>query len=290
MLSNIQRKELDLAATSQETLVNRSVKAVDNPINKDRGVSLMIGNPTIFRSLAQGLATILTATLLISGVAIAANKDELPQTTVDGLTLTKQTKERVVYLADDVDFGSYTKVMIVDCAVSFAKNWQRDYNRQERDLSRQVRDQDVTRIKNNLAAEFKKVFTQTMTERGIEVVSEPASDVIILRPAIVNLVVNAPDVRSTSMSRTYVSSAGAMTLYLELYDSVSSAILAKVLDAQAARRNSGMGGSSNRVTNTKAADRILKSWANELADNFGVVKNPDAEAEINAKAEARNKE
>jgi len=254
----------------------------------------MIGHHSKFRTLLQGAATVLTATLLMSGVAIAddkaADKNELPQTTVDGLTLTKETKQRVVYLADDVDFGSYTKVIIVDCSVAFAKNWQRDYNRQERELSRQVRDADVTRIKNDLSAEFSKIFTQTMTERGVEVVSEPASDVIILRPAIFNLVVSAPNIRSTGMSRSYVASAGAMTLYLELYDSVSNSILAKVVDAQSARRNSAMGSHASSVSNIAAADRILKSWANELADNFGAVKNPDAEAEIDAKAEARNKE
>ncbi|MGB5630564.1 MAG: DUF3313 family protein [Woeseiaceae bacterium] len=221
----------------------------------------------------------ITATLIMSGVAIAADNDALPQTTPEGLRLSKQTKQRVVYLADDVDFGAYNKVLIVDCAVAFAKNWQRDYNRGERDLSRQVRDSDVTRIKEGLAAEFMKVFTQTMTDNGIEVVTEPASDVIILRPAIVNLVVNAPDLNSPGMTRTYTSDAGQMTLYLELYDSVSGAMLAKVMDAQGAGRTSPMMSYSSRATNIQAADRVLRGWATELAGHFGAATETDETAE-----------
>ena len=78
----------------------------------------MIGNHPRIESVRQGLAVILAATLLTSGLAIAEEKQELPQTTIDGLNLTKQTKSRIVYVADDVDFTQYTKVLIVDCAVA----------------------------------------------------------------------------------------------------------------------------------------------------------------------------
>jgi len=228
-------------------------------------------------AISKGIAIVFTAALLTSGAAIAAKKQELPQTTTDGLTLAKSEKHRVVYLADDVDFKQYSKVMIVECAVAFEKNWQRDYNRNERDLSRQVKDRDVTRIKEKLAEEFKKVFTETMTANGVEVVTEAASDVIILRPAIINLVVAAPDISSSARSHSYVSDPVQMELYLELYDSVSSAILAKAMDAQNSNRHAPT--MANRTTNIAAADRILKEWANELAGHFSAVKNPEATEE-----------
>jgi hypothetical protein len=66
-----------------------------------------------------------------------------------------------------------------------------------------------------------------------------------------------------------------MTLYLEFYDSVTSTIIAKVMDAEADR----MGGSSfqmsSSVSNTAAADRILRSWAKELVGHLGEVKDSD---------------
>ena len=237
----------------------------------------MIGNHRKLRSLLRGTTMILAATFLMSSAAMAAKDKEPPQTTTDGLTLTNNTKHRIVYVGDDVDFKQYTKVMIVDCAVAFAKNWQRDYNRSERDLSRQVRDSDVTRIKESVATEFKKIFTQSMIDNGVEVVTEAASDVLILRPAIINLVVSAPDLRSAGMSRSFTGDAGQMTLYLEIYDSVSSAILAKILDAKDAGRQSPSMSYATRVSNIAAADRMFKSWANELATHFGAVTKPEEE-------------
>lgn len=235
----------------------------------------MTGHHSKFRSLLQGVAMISAATLLMSGSAIAAKKQELPQTTPEGLNLVTNDKHRIVYLADDVDFSIYDKVVIVDCAVAFAKNWQRDYNRQERELSRKVQDKDVERIKNELSAEFKKVFTQTMTDNGVEVVAEPVAGALILRPAIINLVVNAPNIQSASRSRTYTADAGQMTLYLEIYDSVSGAMLAEVMDAQSARRTAPTMNYASKASNLLEADRILKRWAGELASHFGSAKEAD---------------
>jgi hypothetical protein len=223
------------------------------------------------RPMVRVIGMLLVATLITAGPAMAAKKQEPPQTTTDGLNLVKKTKTRIVYLADGAEFDQYTKVMIVECAVAFKKNWQRDYNRTAVDLSRRVTDRDVTRIKEGVSAEFKKEFTKVMTENGHEVVTEPASDVLILRPAIINLVVNAPDIQSTGMSRTYVADPGQMTLYLELYDSVSSTKLALIMDAVDIGRVAPSMSYANRVTNIAAADRVLKRWAEELSGHLGEV-------------------
>lgn len=237
----------------------------------------MTSNPMSARSLSKGLATILATALLLTGVTIATAAGDLPETTPEGLKLVKNEKHRVVYLADDADFSVYTKVYIVDAAVAFAKNWQRDYNRNERDLSRKVSDKDVERIKNELSTEFKEVFTQAMIDNGLEVVTEVGSDVVVLRPAIVNLQVNAPDIQSATRSHTYTADAGQMTLYLELYDGVSGALQAKVLDAKSARRTAPGMTYATKSSNIRDADRLLKSWADEIASHFHIAKAADAE-------------
>ncbi len=56
-----------------------------------------------------------------------------------------------------------------------------------------------------------------------------------------------------------------MTLYLELYDSVTGDLIAKALDRKADNaHNQGFYTWANSVTNKAAADRILKGWANIL--------------------------
>ena len=68
------------------------------------------------------------------------------------------------------------------------------------------------------------------------------------------------------INMTVIRSAGSMTLYLELWDSMTNAILARVMDSQA---DQGAGGQiADSVTNTAAADFILRRWADTLRKNL----------------------
>lgn len=191
-----------------------------------------------------------------------AAKDKLPESTKDGLKLVHQHDLGAVYLKPGATLAAYDKVKILDVYVAFKKNWQRDYNREEMDLGRHVTDKDVERIKEKLAAEFPAVFKKVLEKGGYTVVDDTGPDVLLLRPAIINLTVTAPDVMSAGMSRTYVRSAGTMTLYMELYDSQTSEKFAEVLDAEEA--GDGFAQEANRVTNKFEFDRTLEKWAKIL--------------------------
>lgn len=118
-----------------------------------------------------------------------------------------------------------------------------------------------------LAAEFKKIFTDELqTKGGYEVVDTAAPDVLVLRPAIINLAITGPDLQSPNMNRTIVESAGRMTLCIELYDAVNNTILARVMDPKADNR--GMAQMANRATNKSAADRLLRRWAVALRQHL----------------------
>jgi hypothetical protein len=74
------------------------------------------------------------------------------------------------------------------------------------------------------------------------------------------------------MTKTYVRSAGDMTLYVELYDSQTGDMLAKALDKRADGRNSDYYTWANSASNKAAADRILKGWANILLEALNAAK------------------
>jgi hypothetical protein len=207
------------------------------------------------------LAAILGLGMLLGGASVMA-ADQPPAQSPEGLKLVKQTEQRLVYLRPGASFAKYDKVAILDCYVEFQKNWQQDYNR-DASFGNRVSDADVERMKTALAAEFKRVFTQQLQKNGgYQVVDTAAPDVLLLRPALINVTVTAPDLQSANMRATVVRSAGSATLFLELYDSATSTLLARVLDAQADQQ--GFAQSANRVTNTAAADTILRKWASEL--------------------------
>jgi len=188
--------------------------------------------------------------------------DQPPQVSKDGLQLKVHTGSRLVYVKPGATFGKYDKVMIVDCAVEFQKDWQRNYNSNVVGLEQQVTDYKMTQMKQALASEFKRIFTRELEKGGYQVVTAAAPDVLLLRPAILDLLVTAPDIMSAGMSVNFVRSAGSGTLYLELWDSATNTILARAMDAQADQE--AFAQQANSVTNTGAADTIITGWADSL--------------------------
>jgi len=224
-------------------------------------------NPELLYRAAR--IALVTASLAMPLTLAHAADDALPEVSDDGLHLQKSGDARVVYVRPGATLEPYKRVAILECYVEFEKDWQRRYN-QTAPLGARLTDADADKIKSAIAAEFKKVFTDELqTKGGYQVVDVAAPDVMILRPALVNVVVTAPDVANSGMTRTIVSSAGQMTLFLELYDSVSSQILARIIDPKA--DPSGFAQRASRVTNKAAADEMLREWAQKLREHLDAV-------------------
>jgi Protein of unknown function (DUF3313) len=217
-------------------------------------------------ALGAGLALVCPAGL--------AAEEPAPEVTKDGLHLYKQTKERLAYVRPGATFTQYKRVAILDCYVEFSKEWVKNYNRDQRDPSRQIRDSDLDRAKKALQGDFKKIFTEELQEGGrYQVTDSSGPDVLVLRPALINIQVSAPDLMSAGRSATFVQSAGAMTIYLELWDSASNTILARVIDGKVDPDLYGQRSSS--VTNRAAADRMMRSWADELRSRLDLARGKD---------------
>jgi len=197
-------------------------------------------------------------TLLFVSAAWAAPK--LPEVSTDGLHLVKQTEFSAVYVKPGAKLAGYDKVAILQCFVAFQRNWQQNMNAED-PLS--VTPQEILQIKQRLAAEFMKVFTAQLAAGGYPNVDDAAADVLVLRPAIVNLQMQAPDPMGTP-GAVISQSAGQMTLYLELFDSITSDLLARVIDPEAARNMGGAFGWQTSASNLTAADEILKKWSDTL--------------------------
>jgi len=213
---------------------------------------------------------------LFSAALMAA--DAPPATTDDGLELRKSEKTRIVYVRPGADFSKYQRVGILDCEVDFEKDWQKDYNSSRHGLEDRVKDSDIERMKTALAAECKKVFAEELQKNGGYGLSDVVGpDVLLLRPGLVNVEVNAPDLMTAQPGATVVRSAGQMTLILELWDPETKTVLARVMDAQADRE--GFAKRANRVTNKAAADEILRRWAEELRQHLDAVRAPAPAAE-----------
>ena len=210
------------------------------------------------------ISALMILSLTISSPAVA-KKEAPPEVTEDGLHLVKDSNLALVYAVPGADLNGYKRIWLVEPHIAFKKNWQRDQNRSR---GIKVTNQDMERIRDRLASEFTSVFAEVLQENdGYELAEERADDVLIIRPAIINLDVNAPDTMRTGRSRTYASSAGEMSLYLEAYDSQTNALIAKALDRKY-DRDSGFATWQTSVSNAQAAKRILRDWAQSMRDGL----------------------
>lgn len=198
---------------------------------------------------------------LLSGAVFA--QEDAPNTSFDGLQRVESARVGAAYIDPDADFSEFRRVAILDPFVAFRSNWQRDANRSR---SRNINSRDMERMKADMQSIFRDVFTQRLEAAGFLIVNEADYDVLVLRPAIIDLDVTAPDVTRGGRSRTYTASGGAATLYLQLVDSVSGDVIGRAIDRTVSRRAGGQVTWTNRVTNVSDARRAMGAWADILVD------------------------
>jgi hypothetical protein len=221
-------------------------------------------------------------TLLLLGftLSVSAGDEDWPEFTEDGLQRVHDSKLAIVYVEPGADLSGYNRVKMTEATVAFKKNWERNQrSRSASKLSTSTR-VNTSKIKKQLAQEFDTVFTETLNSGGFPVVDEVADDVLLVRPAIVDLDIAAPETRGSGRSNSYVRSAGEMTLYIELYDSVTGDLITKALDRRADRENQDMYTWANSTTNKMAADRILQGWADIMLGALKEAKTYVAEVEV----------
>jgi hypothetical protein len=205
--------------------------------------------------------SLLAALLLSITHGAFTEEPELPKAAMPGfddLVAVENPAMEVAYIDPQADFSVFRRVAILEPFVAFRANWQRDQNRSR---SRNVSQRDMDRIKQDVSTLFERVFTERLEAAGYEVVDTAAEDVLVLRPAIIDLDITAPDVPAAGRSRTFTTSTGAATMYVELFDSLTGDMLGRAADRRSIRSAGGRVSWSNSVTNSADARRMLGRWA-----------------------------
>ncbi len=203
---------------------------------------------------------VLACCTMLSSNAVAGGKD-LPEVSEEGLQLVHGTKMAVVYAKPGADLSQYNRIYLVEPQVAFRKDWLKTQNSIP---NQTVTTEDMQRIKTELAALFVEVFRQELQNNGGYVlVGGAADDVLIVRPAIIDLDVFSPDTPGTAGARSAIASVGTMTLYMELMDSVTGDLLVKAYDNKYDRTRTHIQ-MQNRKRNEAAAKDMLGEWAELL--------------------------
>lgn len=204
--------------------------------------------------------TVFTVLFSFATLSPAWAKKDLPAVNDEGMELVKNSELATVYADPGANLGVYKRIMLLDATVAFKKNWQRDQNRGD---PLKVKDKDVVKIQQDVAELFREVFIKQLVEGGYAMADGPGEDVLLVKPAIVDLDVYAPDIQSSTLTRSFSESAGEMTLNLELYDSVTEDKIATATDRKRDYEDGYLQWRTS-VSNSSDARRMMTAWAKAL--------------------------
>lgn len=208
---------------------------------------------------------------LLSGCTTAP-----PPVSHDGLHLASQRSFDEVYLKPDVSLAQYSAIRLEPCTVAFRGNWLRSQNSSRSAGRTRVTEQDMQAISDRLARSCDEHFKKALENApSYRIVDAAARDDMVLevRPKIIDLDLTAPDISDPGITRTYTTSSGEMTLYLEAYDAASGEIVARVVDKKRDFDTMRLEW-TNRATNMADANRYLRSWTRSLRNSLDAARAP----------------
>lgn len=183
----------------------------------------------------------------------------------DGLVRVQAPGFHAVFVKPDAEIPAYRNLWLKPAEVSFARNFEP--GRGGRSALSRLDAGDLAAIQAGVASLLDEIFREELTAGGYQFVDEAGPDTLIVIPAVVDLFITAPDTMAAGRSRTYTANSGRMTLVLELRDSMTGEVLARVVDTRSGR-TSGMMTVTNRVTNTADARRAIRIWAQALRNGL----------------------
>jgi hypothetical protein len=216
------------------------------------------------RKIATLKAACLFALSLAVTSSLAASKKEVDEAmSRDGLQKISVKGLDLAYARPGASLAAYKRVKLDPVEVEFDKSWDPAKTGSRIKLSNEERE----KIKAGVAKLVEEEFAKALQKDGAyQIASESAPDVLRVKVSILNLYVNAPSGSGgAGRSKTYVSSAGQMTLLAELSDAASGQMLARVADR---REANGVGARSmqlaDRILNEDAAREVAAAWAQTL--------------------------
>lgn len=174
----------------------------------------------------------------------------------------------VVYARPGATLGGYTKFILRPISVAFQRNWEKQAVPGTRTP---IKAKDAQGIKDKLSALVHEEVIKQLNEGGYTLVQAPGDGVLDVTLSIVNLDVNAPDIKTAGRVETYALSAGEMTLVADLRDSTSGDIVMRVFDRTQAHEHFR----PQRITsvdNAAEARTAASGWAKALRKELDLAK------------------
>ena len=206
------------------------------------------------------MRNVIRAATILSGVlallsACVVNAPPVAENTSDGLVRVQSKQVDTVYAKPGVTLARYKRVMLDSVELAFKLDWEKRHP--------EVSESDVTRIRSQGSAVFYEIFSSALTlNNGYPLATQPGADVLRVTASITELDVAATP-GSTGTQRMYVVSPSDLTLFMELRDSTTGALLVRAIDREKGRAVGNLQ-VEGAVSNSAEARKALEMWAGLL--------------------------
>ena len=205
-------------------------------------------------------AWLITLALGATG-SLGATKDDVDEAmSRGGLQRISVKGLELAYARPGASLAAYKRVKLDPVEVQFDKSWEPTRTGSRIKLGPEEREKIRVSVAKLVEDEFTKVLQK---DGAYQITSESAPDVLRVKASVLNVYINAPSDMSVGRSKTYVSSAGQMTLLAELSDAASGQMLARVADRREGNRMARMQRVEPGENESEARD-VAAAWAKIL--------------------------
>lgn len=204
----------------------------------------------------------------VASAAPTTRREAAAQWSEDGLRKVEARGLDLAYARPGADLSVYHKVLVKPVSVAFRRNWERDMAIA---TGTRIRASDTQRIRDELAQIVRDEVAGELAKGGYQVVEAPGEDVLELDLSVVELQLNAPDLPTPGVVRSYTVSFGEMTLIADLHDSATGQTVMRILDHDTGR-DFGVLRYTTRVENAREMRITANAWARALRKQLDLAK------------------
>lgn len=214
----------------------------------------------------KAMILILTALLIAActtqppAIDNTASQDEM---TYDGLYPVNNTVVKLAWARRDIDLTGYNKVLLQGAGIQYRPVKASASNRFSSASVFPLNEKQKTRLRDEVQESF---LEEIQKGANYAIVTEPGPDVLIVRGGLLDVVSFVPPQR-VGRSDVYLDRVGEATMVIELADSQSEAVLARIVDRRAAAQQ-GMAMEATPVSNAAEVRRMVRFWATRLRENL----------------------
>jgi hypothetical protein len=211
-------------------------------------------------------ATILSLALcglLLAGCAADRKPQEI---TPDGLVRVPSRASGGVFRAPGAPFTQYKRLIVEPLTVAFVSGWES----QHKDVSAK----EVKRMRDEAARGFREEFDRVLIDEGpYTFADEPATDVLIVNPALTELDVPGPESDRGGDKQTLAPRSVSLRITGELRDAATGKLVGRI-DMFSGGEPYGIGAAelrpTNRVTNAHEMRLAFQKWSRLLREALAV--------------------